>query len=82
MNNESKKELLDLVSLDESNYSYIKDLLLINKSNYDIYFNRLFSLNVNKAFSDFRELFYISNHIYLKYYMGINTRITIKNDYN
>jgi len=82
MNNESKKELLDLVSLDKSNYSYIKDLLLINKSNYNIYFDKLFSIKVNRAFSDFKELFHISNHIYLIYYMGINTRITNKNDYD
>lgn len=59
---EDKNYLIEILSIDDSNYDFIKEILLKDNDNFTIYFKALFVIDINRAINDYIDNFYPKNH--------------------
>lgn len=66
-----KESLLEIISLDKNNYEYVKDMMLKDKFAFLTYMNALLTIDLNKAISDYIEIFYPKGDMFIKF--SLNT---------
>jgi hypothetical protein len=55
---DDKNYLIEFLSIDNSNYDFIKKILLKDKDNFTIYFKALLLIDINRAINDYIDNFY------------------------
>ncbi len=53
-----KDYLIEIISVDSSNYEFIKEILLKDRNSFTIYFKALFVIDINRAINDYIDNFY------------------------
>lgn len=59
---DDKNYLIEFLSIDNSNYDFIKEILLKDKDNFTIYFKALLLIDINRAINDYIDNFYPKSH--------------------